>query len=195
MEFIIYACTSEERLQEKYETGGNATGAGFIEFDGTGVAAREDLVLEVVDQPMMTWSQFRSYANATALNTLGNTAYYQGNLAQARISVLDGAAVVPIHLNKHIDYNQRPESPATKANSLATPMGMVFDPLGTNVYVAAFGSNKIGIFDTKTEGDTLTYFFNTRYSENGIDGLTIPSTADTTYAQNVMSSPWRDSSA
>ena len=41
-----------------------------LEFDGTGVAAREDLVLDVVDQPMMTWSQFRSYANATALNTL-----------------------------------------------------------------------------------------------------------------------------
>jgi hypothetical protein len=42
---------------------------------------------------------------------------------------------------------------------------------------------QIGLFDTVSEGDTLTFFFNTRYSENGSDGLTIPSTADTMYAQ------------
>jgi hypothetical protein len=49
---------------------------------------------------------------------------------------------------------------------------------------------QIGLFDTKTEGDTLTFFFNTRYFENGVDGLTIPSTADTMYAQvNIRSVP------
>jgi len=40
---------------------------------------------------------------------------------------------------------------------------------------------QIGIFDTKSEGDTLTFFFNTRYAENGVDGLTIPTGADTLY--------------
>ena len=36
-----------------------------------------------------------------------------------------------------------------------------------------------GIFDTFSEGDSVTYFVNTAYGDTGIDGLTIPSTADT----------------
>jgi hypothetical protein len=42
---------------------------------------------------------------------------------------------------------------------------------------------QIGLFDTDVEGDTLRFFFNTRYGENGVDGLTIPSGADTVHAQ------------
>jgi hypothetical protein len=42
---------------------------------------------------------------------------------------------------------------------------------------------QIGLFDTKVEGDTLRFFFNTRYGEDGVDGLTIPTGADTLHAQ------------
>ena len=41
-----------------------------LEWDGTSVTADPELVLDVAEQPMMTWSEFRSYANATCLNTL-----------------------------------------------------------------------------------------------------------------------------
>jgi hypothetical protein len=40
----------------------------------------------------------------------------------------------------------------------------------------------IGVFDTFSEGDSVTFFFNTRYADTGIDGLTIPSFTDTTKA-------------
>lgn len=41
-----------------------------LEFDGASVSPRSDLVLEVPNQEMMTWSQFRTFANSTVLNTL-----------------------------------------------------------------------------------------------------------------------------
>jgi hypothetical protein len=42
---------------------------------------------------------------------------------------------------------------------------------------------RLGVFDTFSEGDTLRFFFNTRYGENGVDGLTVPATADTAFAR------------
>ena len=47
----------------------------------------------------------------------------------------------------------------------------------------AICTGDIGIFDTFSEGDSVSYFFNTRYADTGIDGLTIPSTADTLFAR------------
>jgi YVTN family beta-propeller protein len=60
-----------------------------------------------------------------------------GNLHKARITVLDGASVVPRHLNKHIDYSIVP-----------APLGMAISITGDTLYLAAFGSSKIGIFNT-----------------------------------------------
>ncbi|MEW6268470.1 MAG: hypothetical protein AB1689_04130 [Thermodesulfobacteriota bacterium] len=80
----------------------------------------------------------------------------QGHLHEARITVLDGANVLPRHLNKHIDYDVRPASPATSQHSLATPLGMAVTADGTKVYVTAFGSSKIGVLDTAAlEGDSF----------------------------------------
>jgi len=41
----------------------------------------------------------------------------------------------------------------------------------------------LGLFDVYTEADTVSFFFNTRYADDGVDGLTIPSTADTLRAR------------
>jgi len=72
----------------------------------------------------------------------------QGHLAESRISVLSGSSVSPRHLNKHIDYGTLPAPPGVKDHSLATPVGMAVTPDGATLYVAAFGSSKIGVFDT-----------------------------------------------
>ena len=79
----------------------------------------------------------------------------QGHLSESRISVLGiGLPADPIHLNKHIDYSKLhtdvPDlvDPTQKNHSLATPLEMVFTADGGTVYVAAFGSAKIGVFDT-----------------------------------------------
>jgi len=82
----------------------------------------------------------------------------QGHLAEYRISVLDGAnAPVARHLNKHIDYSILPAPAGVKDNSLATPVGMAITSDGNTLYVAAFGSSKIGVFNTaQLENDTFT---------------------------------------
>jgi DNA-binding beta-propeller fold protein YncE len=73
----------------------------------------------------------------------------QGNLAHSQITVITpGGAVKPRHLNRHIDYSITPAPSGTKDHSLATPVDLVVSPDGSKLYVAAFGSSRIGVFDT-----------------------------------------------
>ncbi len=76
----------------------------------------------------------------------------QGHLAEARITVISGQSVNPIHLNKHINYSVLAGSPGfdptAKTHSLATPLDMAVSSNGQTLYVAAFGSSKIGVFNT-----------------------------------------------
>ena len=83
----------------------------------------------------------------------------QGHVSEARISVIDPAsgAIDAQHLNPHIDYSRlftgsNPPPAEQKNYSLATPLQMVVSSAGT-VYVAAFGSAKIGVFSTATLED------------------------------------------
>jgi DNA-binding beta-propeller fold protein YncE len=86
-----------------------------------------------------------------------NSTTVQGHLHEARITVLDGMAVLPRHLNKHIDYAERPAPAGVKERSLATPLGMAVTADGATLYVAAFGSDELGIFSTAAlEQDTFT---------------------------------------
>lgn len=87
----------------------------------------------------------------------------QGHLSETRISVLDPAttSVDPQHLNQHIDYTKLhtdvPDlvDPTQKNHSLATPLQVVVssDPVDPKVYVAAFGSAKVGVFDASAIED------------------------------------------
>jgi len=80
----------------------------------------------------------------------------RGHLHEARITVLSGSSVMPRHLNKHIDYSIQPSPPGVKDNSLATPLDMAVSSDGATLYVAAFGSSKVGVFSTAAlENDTL----------------------------------------
>ncbi len=99
-------------------------------------------------------------ANTEALNQhrfegaglrLGREHTVQGHLHESRITVLDETGVKPRHLNKHIDYQQCCASlpNAENAKSLAQPMGMAVTDDGKTLYVAAFGSSKVGVFNTK----------------------------------------------
>ncbi len=76
---------------------------------------------------------------------------YTGEMHYARITVVDpgDSSVLPRHLNRHIDYTLSPEemrATDTNEKSLATPLAMEFSGNGREVYVAAFGSSKIGVF-------------------------------------------------
>ncbi|MEM7434068.1 MAG: hypothetical protein AAF436_02880 [Myxococcota bacterium] len=72
----------------------------------------------------------------------------QGNLHQAQVTVLDGSGVTPVHLNSHINYAITPAPAGTKNHSLATPTDMVVSSDGSTLYVAAFGSSKVGVIPT-----------------------------------------------
>jgi DNA-binding beta-propeller fold protein YncE len=76
----------------------------------------------------------------------------QGHLAETHVTIISGGAVTPIHLNKHIDYTklagQPGFDPTAKDHSLAIPLDMTVTGDGKTLFVAAFGSSKIGVFDT-----------------------------------------------
>jgi DNA-binding beta-propeller fold protein YncE len=73
----------------------------------------------------------------------------RGHFVDSRISVIDDGDVRPRHLNKHIDYEQFPGTPEENEASLAQPLQMVVSGDGETLYLAAFGSSKVGIFDTQ----------------------------------------------
>jgi DNA-binding beta-propeller fold protein YncE len=84
----------------------------------------------------------------------------QGHLAEMRITVISGGAVTPRHLNKHIDYTKLAGDPGfdptAKNHSLSTPTDIAVTSDGRTLFVAAFGSKKIGVFDTASlENDTF----------------------------------------
>jgi len=86
----------------------------------------------------------------------------RSRLHQARIGVIDpslapASAVTTRHLNKHINYAVVPSPAGTAEDSLATPLEMAVSSNGATLYVAAFGSSKIGVFTTAAlESDTFT---------------------------------------
>jgi hypothetical protein len=97
--------------------------------------------------------------SANALKPAGEPASVRGDLARSRISVLDPAtgAVSPRHLNKHIPYGAVPMPADVKPRSLATPLGLEFSADGQTVYVAGFGSSRIGVYDVAgLESDAFT---------------------------------------
>ena len=71
----------------------------------------------------------------------------QGRLAQARVTVIDPGSgqVRPVHLNSHLDYSVTPAPAEAKTHSLATPLGAVVSPDGATLFVAAFGSSRVGV--------------------------------------------------
>jgi DNA-binding beta-propeller fold protein YncE len=82
----------------------------------------------------------------------------QGHLSESRITVIDpsGPSVDPQHLNQHIDYSQLHTDAGADhvaiesqiLHSLATPLQPVVSSDGSTVYVAAFGSARIGVFSS-----------------------------------------------
>src|SRR6187399_2382126 len=85
-----------------------------------------------------------------------NDSSVQGHLHEARVTVLDGASVIPRHLNKHIDYDESPAPAGVKDDTLAQPTGIAVSSDGSTAYVAALGSSKVGIFATSSlESDTF----------------------------------------
>jgi DNA-binding beta-propeller fold protein YncE len=72
----------------------------------------------------------------------------RGRVADQRITVVDSAGSSPMLLNKHIDFSNPEGSAAERALSVSTPLGMAVSGDGETIYLAAFGSDKIAVYDT-----------------------------------------------
>jgi hypothetical protein len=86
---------------------------------------------------------------AAAVKPPGEPASVRGHLAESRITVIDPGTgqVTPRHLNKHIQYDLVPQPAGAAQRSLAIPLDMALSADASRLYVAAFGSSKIGVFD------------------------------------------------
>ncbi|HEV8577489.1 MAG TPA: hypothetical protein VGX68_00285 [Thermoanaerobaculia bacterium] len=83
----------------------------------------------------------------------------RGHLHESRVTVLSpGGGVAARHLNKHINYDVccAPTPNDENERSLALPQGMAVTGDGQTLYVAALGSDKVGVFSTaQLETDTF----------------------------------------
>ncbi|MFN8548010.1 MAG: hypothetical protein U0527_08625 [Candidatus Eisenbacteria bacterium] len=86
-------------------------------------------------------------SNIEALNQVRFVPNLRARFAENRVTSIDPASglVTPMHLNAHIDYDNPAGTSAERALSLSTPMEIVARPDGGGLYVAAFGSRKIGV--------------------------------------------------
>ncbi|MCI0634555.1 MAG: hypothetical protein L0206_11665, partial [Actinobacteria bacterium] len=82
----------------------------------------------------------------------GNCGSLRGHLHESRITLIDVSptpSVTPRHLNKHLaPYTPATDTPADNDKSLAVPLGIAVSSNGATLYQAAFGSSKIGVFQT-----------------------------------------------
>ncbi len=87
-------------------------------------------------------------ANTDARNLVHFEPNVRSHAVDNRVSRIDltSGALTHFDLNSNIDYATLPNLPA-KTNALAQPTSIVFDPSGSLLYVAAFGSDRVAKLD------------------------------------------------
>ncbi|MBK8979944.1 MAG: hypothetical protein IPM29_28940 [Planctomycetes bacterium] len=87
-------------------------------------------------------------ANTEARNLVRFVTALRGHVVDNRITKIDlsTGVVTPIDLNPTIDYRVLPD-PVARATALAQPTDTVFAPDGSLAYVAAFGTDRIGVLE------------------------------------------------
>ena len=126
-------------------------------------------------------------SNTEAFNEVRFEPSVVGHQHESRVTVIDPASgtVEPRHLNKHIDYNQVPSTEGVRQKSLSLPLNMVVSQDGNTLYVAAFGSGKIGVFDTaKLEDDSFepSASDHIKIEGGGVAGLALDEERERLYA-------------
>jgi YVTN family beta-propeller protein len=90
-------------------------------------------------------------SNIDALNLVMYETALNGHFVNNQISSVNPAnGKTEIYdLNPNIDYGTLP-NPSAIATTLGMPTAVVFDSAGVNLYIAAFGTDRVGIFNTST---------------------------------------------
>jgi YVTN family beta-propeller protein len=141
--------------RDVFAVNANTFAAGSI-YTGVGTILFNMVVNPVTGKVYVTNTELPNHINFEGPGIHGGSTV-QGRLSESRVTVLNpvGATKDIQHLNQHIDYGQLHTDPgadhaaieAQKPHSLATPLQPVVSSDGSKLYVAAFGSAKIGVFD------------------------------------------------
>ncbi|MCB1688913.1 MAG: thrombospondin type 3 repeat-containing protein [Halioglobus sp.] len=137
----------------------NTLAAGsIVEYDHVGTILFNLVVNPVTGKVYVTNTELPNHINFEGPGIHGGSTV-QGRLSESRITVLNPAntGVDVQHLNQHIDYSQLHTDAganhaainAQRNHSLATPLQPVVSSDGETLYVAAFGSAKIGVFNVE----------------------------------------------
>ena len=127
----------------------------IVEYDHVGTILFNLAVNPVTGKVYVTNTELPNHINFEGPGIHGGSTV-QGRLSESRITVLNPAngGVDVQHMNQHIDYSQlhtdagadHAAIDAQRYHSLATPLQPVVSSDGETLYVAAFGSAKIGVF-------------------------------------------------
>lgn len=133
-------------------------------------------------------------ANTEARNLISFEPNLRGHWVNSRITrILVGSGQVsPVNLNPGIDYSILP-NPAALATALAQPTAVMFDPGGTFMWVAAFGTDRVAKVDTN--GKVLSFIDTgpppgtpaNPSTKRGPRGLALNPPAQTLYVLNRIS--------
>src|SRR5579872_5651813 len=134
--------------------------------------------------------------NTDALNLTFFIENLRGHWINNRITRIQVATgqITPFDLNPNINYNILP-NPQALATALSQPAGVVFDPSGSFMYLASFGTDRVAKVDTN--GNVLSFVEVALPSgqgsnadpknKRGTRGLALNATAQTLYALNRIS--------
>src|SRR5438552_3055624 len=122
-------------------------------------------------------------ANTDAVNQVRFEPDVRGRLALSCITVISGTTATPHHLNPHINYAVVPGPQSEIDRSLAFPTDMAFSADGNTVFVAGFGSGKIGAFNASDLEAGVITEQQTAVGQ-GPSGIVLDSANDRLYVMN-----------
>ncbi len=134
-------------------------------------------------------------ANTDALNLIHFENNLLGHFVNNRITHIQVSSgqVTPVDLNPTIAYTEQPNA-TDLATALAQPTSVVFDPAGTFMYVAAFGTDRVAKVDTNGKVLDFVEIEPTATGSNvdprnkrGPRGLALNAPANTLYSLNRIS--------
>lgn len=170
----------------------------IVAYDHVGTVLFNMVVNPLSGKVYVTNTELPNHVNFEGPGVFGGSTV-QGHLSESRISVLDpaGPDVDVQHLNQHIDYDQLHTDSganhavinAQKIHSLATPLQPIISSDGGTLYVAAFGSARVGVFDVEdvedvafeSNFDPTTQSANYIATSGGPSGLVLDETNERLY--------------